>query len=180
MTIETLKLFCGSIGRGLHYPFTVKDHSYATNGRICIRTNSVIEGVLAPADFKLCNYAGRIDQWLSASVKPGGVIAIPDLPSGEGVRCEHCLGTGVCESDCCSKLECYECEGRKERRREIATRLGDAVFNPFYLRLIKSLPNALICPRGDNESAIFIATGVLGLLMPLNQRTKEGDEIFCL
>jgi len=85
-------------------------------------------------------------------------------------ECKECGGDGYTESSKAfsgsKKVPCYKCDGRKEAFKEHP--VGDSQYSVAYLRLLQTLPNCILQPRGM-ETAKFTFDGGWGALMPVHK-----------
>lgn len=85
-------------------------------------------------------------------------------------ECKECDGEGYIESarafSGSKQVPCYKCDGRKEAFK--CHPVGDSQYSVVYLRLLQTLPNCMLQPRGM-ETARFTFDGGWGVLMPVRR-----------
>lgn len=167
-----LKPFCLDMYSLSNEPFSSKDFTYATDGRIAIRVarhqdvpekNSEIvneiERYIKDANFDI------IADWLT-------IDAVP-LPEMKG--CDDCGETGYYdpeEDD--PKFQCQSCDGKGKYPIFVSVEIGAKLFSNKYLLMLMELPNVRIhATNGKLDSSPFKFDGGIGILMPMKSpKTK--------
>ena len=163
-----LKPFC-HYGRGrleLSRPWTAGNFTYASDGRVAIRTR-VYVGVQPLND----GPHARIDKWL-CEADGATVVPLPtvQIPIAERTDCEKCNGSGF-EHECPDcRCECRECDGRGFEEQQVAVKWGgDHILAATWQR-IAALPSARIAnAKNSNEHFLFRFDGGSGLCLPIRR-----------
>ena len=160
MSID-LDLFCDrecrTPGCDLSVPFSLNEHSYASNGHICVRVprrSDIAENTEAP----------NAEQRLPWNFSRVTFAPLPKLKLLE--KCGWCAGRGHQHNcpDC--QCECEHCDG--SGKRSVANvRIGKAYFAGPYIEWIQALPGVEIGKPHPSRPLAFRFTGGDGLLMPL-------------
>ncbi len=162
-----LKPFCAADDDLRHYlqrPWKNEDgRIMASNGHIAVLLNNgedVPDVLIGRAQL-----SEKIMEW--ARSVPADDLFIP-APSqfDQDPECTHCDGNPAEPDEDGDVMECYWCEGTGFNKKE-AVRVGNAAFAKHYLRLLASLPECEIAPRGAAEKAYFRFKGGVGFLMPV-------------
>jgi hypothetical protein len=160
-----LNLFCDpdrcEPGADLSVPFSLNDHTYASNGHIAVRVPrrpDIPENKKAPnADKRLA--------WDFSRIKFAPMPEPESLPS----ECWPCQGRGyqhMCP-DC--RCKCEHCGG--SGKLTACVRIGKTVFDARYIETIQALPGLKIGkPPKEPGPLPFRFTGGEGLLAPMSHR----------
>lgn len=192
MTVEQLQPFCADETRpGLSKPFTMDGYTWATDGRVLVRTH-VIEGV---GDTDQC-FGAYTPAALMAQCDAGPEwLAMPELQPGDGaVACSRCGGhVGPCKA-CNGEGEvgavftydgkahtiygecpvcdgfgiCPDCDGNgtvPEPEQHI--KLGPARFRLFDLRRLATMPHCEFAPLSSDAPCRIRFDGGEGMVMPV-------------
>lgn len=171
-----LKLFC------LEYelrnipmePFSSKDFTYATDGRIAIR-------VARRQEVPENNYTSTIVDVIERYIKDANFDIIADwltidaVPLPEMKGCDDCGETGYYdpeEDD--PKFQCQSCDGKGKYPIFVSVEIGAKLFSNKYLLMLMELPNVRIhATNGKLDSSPFKFDGGIGILMPMKSpKTK--------
>lgn len=191
-----LRRFCSHTRIECMLPWSLGEHTYATNGHILIqvpRRPDIPERDDAPCIDKVMDSLCSGPAWTIPPVTPKyrqcgtceGTGLITTCPECNGVgnvllsnkyhsydiTCESCDGEGCIPApkDSSEQQECIDCGGAKKWPVEEPVKVGDTcVFNAHYLQLITDeCPNARICTKGELEPATVIFDGSIAVLMPM-------------
>ena len=146
-------------------PWSVGDHSYATNGSIIVRVARCEDVALADDNKKT---AAMVDGWLAAMAE---VERVPlprfEIANGKRWACDDCEGRGY-KHDCpdCS-CDCDKCNGGYCHQRVIVAWHGLQI-KALHWQLIAALPSSLIATALSPPGHIaFSFDGGYGLVMPM-------------
>lgn len=143
-------------------PFTVGNHTYATDGSIIVRTNRMAGVYLV----NVTNSGFDAIKWQAACTmvapRPTDVaVPIHELPPVLFERCDVCEGKGRDGGELC--LNCCGA-GHFERHQRVD--LSGWHYSDYYLRRIQALPKPTFYPRGAAVPAYFTFEGGDGAVMP--------------
>jgi hypothetical protein len=158
MTLEKFCDYDGSTGEPfLTRPFSIGQHTYATNGHIIVRV-PLIETFGPPV-----NPPERLEEGLGKVLKEPDraryfkfpVEQIP--PKSDDVECPICGGTGH-EHECPDCLcECWKCNGSGKVNwdDERTATVNRVMFALRYLRMIAALPDPIILKPRPDQPVLF-------------------------
>jgi hypothetical protein len=184
--LRLLSKFCHNDHQILCQPWSIEDHTYATDGHIMIRVArlpDVAENELAPDARQIVPKEQPAEWFDIPDCNPPGLEDCPKcIGQGKNCDCPECDGDGAvwlknsynqyeCECKSCEGSgrlpECPSCEGTGKLYPEKRIEIGAAKFHPKYLLRLASLPNCKIGPMGPTEVAWFKFDGGEGVLMPV-------------
>lgn len=160
----------------LKQPWTRGDFTYATDGRIMIRTPARADIIdipsapnINPEDFPFRHSEIPSSEWL----------AIPEvLPPSERITCTCCKGKAVRyrHGDETTQVRCSECDGKGFYLSAVGVyfRKIDRIpvkLSEIYLAILQKLPCIRIAPfaQAATEPCPFMASEALGYLMPMRE-----------
>jgi hypothetical protein len=162
-----LASFCGDPEKHLSAPFSLNEHTYASDGCIAVRVPRRPD---VPENEKAPNAKAEALPWDFSRVEFGPLPVLETLPN----RCTACHGRGYKHEcpDC--RCECESCGG--SGKSTPCVRVGNAVFAFEYIDRMGELPGLEIGKprliRGKQKRARvlpFRFKGGEGLLMPMEQ-----------
>jgi len=169
-----LKPFCGDDDPRdyLNAPFSEGTFTYATNGHILIR---VARRDDVPEVDDKSSMKGKCEK-LFADNPFVAAVPIPEVPPLVEEDCDCCNGEGTHERKCgkSSDYPCAECNAtgsvmvEPDESKWPRIEVGNAGFDPRYLRLLLTLPNVQLSPNAM-EPAPFTFDGGSGLIMPMRE-----------
>lgn len=175
MKIEDLKRFCSRTNRlrpELERPFSYGDYTFATNGKIIIRTRRLpeaAEGCAIHPSEKLC----------LELIENGGTHWLPeDFPQGwesweDSTNCNNCEGSGT---DCFGG-QCEYCQdGKVEKTVPVAIKRDKVFACLTTLKLAFTLSNPRIAYRDSVKNFYLKFDGGDGCLLKMSPHNNELNE----
>jgi len=181
-----LKQFCHDDHHTLSAPWSLEEHTYASDGHIMIRVArlpEVPENDRAPDARKILPKAQPAEWFTLPDCKLPGLEDCPTCNGkGKDVECPECDGDGEvwlknsyneyeCECKSCEGSgqlpECPKCNGTGKLYPNEGIQVGCAKFHPKYLLRLAALPNCKIGPMAPTETAWITFDGGEGVLMPV-------------
>ena len=173
-----LDFFCHDTRPELLKPFSIRDHSYASNGHWLVRVARRVD-IVELDDEVLFQ---RVLKVISEAGQPGNVHeVIVSLPPATEIACTACGGNGKEHSDCpCCECECSFCDGDGicSSDTDLSVGIGASSCSGVLIRHLLTLPKFRIAPRSKKQNSAplwFSFDGGDGLLMPLHG--KSGTHI---
>jgi hypothetical protein len=158
--IVFLEQFCDPKRRAISSPFSLNEHTYATNGHIIVRVPR--HSAQFPEQNEPPNVEGLPWDFSRVTFEP-----LPDWLDIPG-QCSVCDGRGF-QHDCPScRCECELCKGTGENPKPV--QIGEAWFDGRYIGWIQPLSGLEI---GKPKSSIAIPFGES--VIPLAFRFEGGD-----
>jgi hypothetical protein len=147
-------------------PFSIHDHSYATNGHWLVRVLRRLD--VAETDNEKLRQS--VPNVISAAGEPGDFRAVTiSLPPT--IACVECGGDGKEQHDCpCCECKCSVCDGAGVCSSDfgLSVGIGASSCQAAYIRHLLTLPNFRIAPRPEKGVPLWFSfDGGDGLLMPL-------------
>lgn len=196
MNKDQLQQFCDPGREDIAVPFSVRSHTYATDGKILLRVPRI-----ADVPEKISPIAIKISELLSnvyVSASEAALVEIPELPDDIQEPCRKCEGPGrisvcpECDGDgevdveneyhtysgltcqTCdgygtiggSRCECKSCNGTGKAESRLTVAIGPASFQHRYLSALKKMAGARIASLTPHAAAYFRWDGGDGLLLP--------------
>lgn len=157
-------------------PWSVGDHSYATDGAIAVRVARSED--VPPPEKDITKTATMLDGWLAATADVDRV-SLPHVEIVPGKRwiCEKCDGRGYAH-DCpeCT-CECDDCDGGYRYQHVIVMWRGMQVKARIW-QLIAALPNSKIATRLSPAGHIaFSFDGGSGICMPMRVPLDDDEPL---
>jgi hypothetical protein len=162
----------------LSAPFSIGDHTYATNGHICVRIPRRLDAPEVketPDTTKLLSLAPKLFLDSVGYYQ----LAPLNLPEVEERTCGACRGRGT-KHDCPScTCPCPHCDNGKSIW-EVFVRIGSATFQANYVRLMLALPGLQVSKtlkrhvsaQGPARPLRFCFDGGEGALMSANAKAS--------
>jgi len=179
--LELLQKFCSQdkTRAYLMTPFSSRDFTFATDGRVLIRVRR-IEGVREAADTDIDVVRIKTIHSFFAKESPGKWV---DLPKNDGTWAQDCVDCGgkkvlsIIRCDECDhliKLEkpiiCPHCDGSGKSYNMVRVPFGNRSLNAEYLIKLALLPKVRMCLGGDETEVVaFTFDGGDGRLMPMRK-----------
>jgi hypothetical protein len=150
----------------LHKPFSRGKFTYATDGRIAVRVDRIVD----IAEQEKPDPEKLFDQYFKDEPRGTLEVAMPEIKE-DWQDCRQCGGSGR-EHDCpaCTCGECEECagNGRINHAPTAKISIGAATYDAKYVKQVLSLPGVRfpVSPPKD-AAAGLIFDGGAALLMPM-------------